>query len=124
MALTLTDTLAQEWAELEAELRQQSFFEYLPSTLEVWGVQGSDGWVMAIRNESECLPIWTHEKLADNWLQKFHPDAKPCRISLNEFKTTWLPGLKNNQVNLLISPSAVKDDVIVMSAEECSDELS
>jgi hypothetical protein len=124
MALTLTDTLADEWMLMDAEDRQHTFFDYLPKTLEVWGVKGQEGWIMAVHEDKECLPVWSHDKLAVKWLAHHHPDAAPERISLNEFKQTWLPGLAKNSVGLLISPSDSQDDVVAMDAQAFIDALS
>lgn len=124
MALTLTDTLAQEWMGLSAAERQQGFFEYLSSTLQVWGIQGESGWIMLQKQEAETLPLWSHEKLATLWAAQHHPDATPMAIGLNEFKTNWLPGLAKNEIKILVSPSDRESEAIVMTADEVLDALS
>ncbi|MFC3095851.1 DUF2750 domain-containing protein [Alteromonas sediminis] len=123
MALTLTDTLAQEWMTLDAETRQQGFFDYLSSTLCVWGLKGDDGWVMLEQQDSVFLPLWSHEILAQMWAQQHHASTTPERISLHEFRTAWLPGLIQNGVGVVVSPSDKHEDAITMSAQEVMDEL-
>lgn len=127
MALTLTESLADEWMKAAADERQQLFFEYLPKTLELWGLQGKDGWVMSVQqdgdNDVECFPLWTHNMLALRWAAKHHPDCEPSKISLNEFKTTWLPGLEKNGIKLLISPSDSAEDCVSMTSKEFFDGL-
>lgn len=123
MALALTEALANEWMTLEAELRQSSFFDYLPSTLEVWGAENENGWVMSVNNDVECLPLWSHEVLARKWLDTFHPNAYPSKISLHEFTTRWLPGLNKNGLHIMVGASSVVSEVVIMSAEEFSDAI-
>jgi len=123
MALTLTDTMAKEWMTLDAETRQTGFFDYLSSTLCVWGLMGEQGWVMLEQNEAGFLPLWSHELLALMWAAKHHPDARPEKIGLHAFKSEWLPGLIKNQVGIVVSPSDHSDDAITMSAQEVVDEL-
>jgi hypothetical protein len=124
MALTLTEELANEWVTLDAELRQSSFFDYLPSTLAVWGAENENGWVMSIHKNVECLPLWSHEVLAKKWLATYHLTANPSEISLHTLKTHWLPGLQKNNVHIMVGASPVLNEAVVMSAQEFSDALS
>lgn len=124
MALRLTEALANEWVTLDAELRQSSFFDYLPNTLAVWGAENEDGWVMSIHKDVECLPLWSHEVLAKKWLASYRPAANPSKISLHVFKTRWLPGLEKNNVHIMVGASPILSEVLVMSAQEFSDALS
>lgn len=111
-------SLAEQESQLPARERAELLVERVCETGLVWGLMGKDGWVMVDNGAQTCLPLWPDEASVAFWQRKDLPDSTPQSIPLSEFTQTWLPGLKKNQVALVMFPSGTLREGIVTSADE------
>lgn len=119
---TLSDAVIQQAQNLSAEERQMLVISYVPKSQEIWLIQGSEGFVMLEDKGEARLPVFPHHDLAQAWLTNNNIDATCVNVVLSEFNQTWLPGLANNKVELVMFPSSDDAQNLVMSADELAEE--
>jgi hypothetical protein len=111
-------TQTEQESQLPARERAELLVERVLESQAIWGLMGADGWVMVDSDTQTCLPVWPDEASVAFWQRKDLPDSKPQAIALDDFTSTWLPGLKKNQIGLVLFPSGTLREGIVTSAEE------
>ncbi|WP_218353574.1 DUF2750 domain-containing protein [Alteromonas lipotrueiana] len=134
---SLPDSVVEQAGKLDAEERLELLLQYTGKSGEVWTLAGESGFVMLepdaeTESESETnaqsqvnvlLPIWPHKDLIGLWTRAEETGAEPTAIALDEFTETWLPGLANNQVDLVVFPVGAKQTGMVLSAQELQQSL-
>ena len=110
--------------KLSAEERQMLIISYVCKAKEVWLVQGSEGFVMLEDDGAVRLPIFPHRDLANAFVTSNGLDGMCVSTPLDEFISTWLPGLESNSVELVMFPTQSDVENLVMTAPELSQELS
>ncbi|WP_018981408.1 DUF2750 domain-containing protein [Salinimonas chungwhensis] len=120
----LSSSLIKQAASLSAEERQALFMQYSEKAGALWLRQGAEGYVMiapeqcaTVAEFSALLPVWPHQSLVALWPVPDDNISQPVSLQLSEFLDTWLPGLKKNNVGVVIFPIA-DDNGMVMSADE------
>lgn len=113
----------QQKSELPARERAEYLVEKIQETGQVWGLMGNEGWVMVELESQTCLPLWPDEESVASWQRKDLPDSKPQAIALDEFKNTWLPGLKKNNVALVLFPTGTLREGIVTGSDELREQF-
>lgn len=119
----LSDTVIDQAMKLSAEERQMLVISYVSKAKEVWLVQGSEGFVMLEDDGAVRLPIFPHRDLANAFVTSNGLDGMCVSTPLNEFVSTWLPGLETNGVELVMFPTQSDVENLVMTAPELSEEL-
>ncbi|WP_420935786.1 DUF2750 domain-containing protein [Alteromonas sp. A081] len=109
--------------KLSSEERQMLVISYVSKAKEVWLVQGSEGFVMLEDDGTVRLPIFPHRDLANAFVTSNGFDGMCVSTSLSEFKSTWLPGLESNGVELVMFPTQSDVENLVMTASELREEL-
>ncbi|GGF80495.1 DUF2750 domain-containing protein [Alteromonas lipolytica] len=109
---------AQHESQLPARERAELLIDRVLENQFIWGLMGTEGWVMVDSETQTCLPLWPDEASVAFWQRKDLPDSKPQAIPLQEFTATWLPGLKKNQIAVMLFPSGSLREGIVTSADE------
>lgn len=111
-------TQAEQESQLPARERAELLVDRVLESKMIWGLMGAEGWIMVDSETQTCLPLWPDEASVACWQRKDLPDSKPQAIALDEFTGTWLPGLKKNQIGLVLFPSGSLREGIVTSADE------
>ena len=111
-------TQAEQESQLPARERAELLVDRVLENKVIWGLMGAEGWIMVDSETQTCLPLWPDEASVAFWQRKDLPDSKPQAIALDEFTGTWLPGLKKNQIGLVLFPSGSLREGIVTSADE------
>lgn len=111
-------TQAEQESQLPARERAELLVDRVLESKVIWGLMGAEGWIMVDSETQTCLPLWPDEASVAFWQRKDLPDSKPQAIALDEFTGTWLPGLKKNQIGLVLFPSGSLREGIVTSADE------
>ncbi|MFS1705073.1 DUF2750 domain-containing protein [Aestuariibacter sp. GS-14] len=113
--------------QIPSELPARERAEYLVDTIQetglVWGLMGNEGWVMVELGTQTGLPLWPDEASVSSWQRKDLPESKPQSIALADFKELWLPGLKKNNVALVLFPSGTLREGIVTGPDELREQL-
>lgn len=109
---------AAEMLTKSAGTRAKWLIEEINETKSVWGLLGSDGWVMMDDGEQSCLPVWAMAEHALSWQRVDMPDCKPALIELTDFILTWLPGLEKNGIQIALFPTGTGQEGIIVTADE------
>ena len=103
---------------LSPEQRFDYFLTHIAKTAELWGLFGSNGWVMVESGNELCLPIWPHQDFVVAWERDDFPACNPKAISYFDFVNVWSEGLAKNNTLLLLFPCGEEEEGIVMAAPE------
>jgi len=103
---------------LSPEERFEYFLAHIAKTGELWGLFGTNGWVMVESGDELCLPIWPHRDYVVAWERDDFPECEPKAISHFDFINVWSDGLAKNNTLLLLFPCGDEEEGIVMSAPE------
>jgi hypothetical protein len=87
----------------------------------LWGLYGTNGWLLLKADDEACFPIWPHEAFAVAWEKEEFPDCKPKKISFDDWQNQWLGGMKQNGTLILVFPLSDDEEGIMLSAEELID---
>ena len=130
LTASLPDEVLRQAANLEAEERYALFLTYVQKSQQVWLLKGAEGFVMMADSDTERLPVFPHQDLAQAWCEQMQgnnalADDTQCEaIDLTAFTEIWLPGLEKNAMPMVIYPSSVSSDNQVVSASELQADLS
>lgn len=120
----LNDAVIEQAMKLGAEERQELVISYIVKAKEIWLVQGAEGFVMFEDGENVQLPVFPHRDLAQKFVDMNEIEGQCVNVTMGEFTETWLPGLGNNGVELVMFPTTSDVENLVMTAEELALELS
>ncbi|GAC44105.1 DUF2750 domain-containing protein [Paenibacillus popilliae] len=82
--------------KLPANIRYEYFIKKVVSWEEVWGLF-DDGWAMTEDDDGKLMmTFWPKKEFAEFCVFEEWSDYKPQSITLDEFITDWLPGLKKD----------------------------
>lgn len=108
-----------------SKLTPEQRFEYaLQKMIEsghLWGLYGSNGWLLLTAEDDACLPIWPHEAFARAWEKEDFPDCQPKQIDFEAWREQWLPGMKNNGTLILVFPLSEDEEGIMLEPQEVLD---
>ena len=96
------------------EVRFDYFIKRVADWGEVWGLKGSDGWVMSADETGKQVAVfWPFAEFAslcsvDEWEGTF-----PASISIEAFTTRWLPGLEKEARLVGIFPNLLKQASVI-----------
>lgn len=121
---TLSDAVVEQAMKLSAEDRQELVVSYVNKAKSIWLVQGEEGFVMFEDGENVQLPVFPHKDLAACFVSTNGVVGQAVSVALDEFITTWLPGLQKNGVELVMFPTQSDVENLVMTAEDLAAELS
>jgi len=85
--------------EAQYEANYQAFIDEVKQSKQVWGLttrDEEDAWAIcpsALYEETDVMPFWSTEKLADAHCIDDWQIYRPAAIALEEFLQDWLPGL-------------------------------
>jgi len=113
MAYKMNPVQFAQVSSLSAEQRYQHFIGKVTDWEELWTLKGEDGFVQCKIEGEICAPVWPHPDYAlplvvDEWA-----DSTPERISLDAFRSRWIPGMKKDQRMFAVFPTSETKGVII-----------
>lgn len=82
--------------KLPANIRYEYFVKKVVDWEEVWGLF-DDGWAMTEDDNGKLMmPFWPKKEFAEYCAYEEWSNYKPLSITLDEFITDWLPGIKED----------------------------
>ncbi len=109
--------------KLPANIRYEYFVKKVVDWEEVWGLF-DDGWAMTEDDNGRLmLPFWPKEEFATYCAFEDWSNYKPQNISLDEFISDWLPGMKEDGYNPSIfwnrvDSAVLEIDTLILDLEE------
>lgn len=117
MSLSLTAEEIDEAFTLSAEDRYDYFVEKVAESGEIWSLSEGDEWLILRTDDEECLPVWPHPAMAEDWAGESHDGCKAKAISLEVWLERWVEGLEGDSITLAVFPGNDPDGVIVSAGE-------
>lgn len=93
------------------------FVEHAKATELVWSLSDKEGFIMLETDDGDCVMVWPDEAFAAQWATEDWEDCEPVSVSLNTFKTEWLPNLMADNVTVAVFPN-IEDEGMLSTAEE------
>ncbi|WP_444930103.1 DUF2750 domain-containing protein [Microbulbifer sp. SSSA002] len=110
--------------DLDCEDRYEHFLSVTGEEREVWILVDSQNCFLKIHTDEdggfEYLPVWPSAELACAYAEN-EAGLTPKSIPLPQFLNKWLPGLKNDNIEIGIFPAPDKSVWITNSEELGSD---
>lgn len=119
----MNEVSSDEFIALNKMLPEQRLDYSLAQMIEkgyLWGLFGSEGWVMLKAEEDVCMPIWPCKAFAESWVKNDYPNCEPKKIEFSDWVETWLPGMQKNNTLILVFPLGDDEEGIML---ECSEML-
>ncbi|NMP15426.1 MULTISPECIES: DUF2750 domain-containing protein [unclassified Thalassotalea] len=85
--------------------RYELFIQQLMSQREAWILTDEHGAVMLTENEEDFVPFWPNEETAACWATDEWDHCKPVKLTLDEIRERWLPGMEEDDLCLIIFPN-------------------
>ena len=109
--------------KLPANIRYEYFVKKVVDWEEVWGLF-DDGWAMTEDDNGRLMmPFWPKKEFAAYCAFEDWSNYKPQNISLDEFISNWLPGMKEDGYNPSIfwnrvDSAVLEIDTLILDLEE------
>ncbi|MDP5031217.1 MAG: DUF2750 domain-containing protein [Paraglaciecola sp.] len=117
----MSEVSSKEFVELNKMLPEERLDYTLAQMIEkgfLWGLFGTDGWVMLKADDDVCMPIWPCQTFATAWVKNDFPNCEPRQIEFTDWLETWLPGMQSNNTLILVFPLGDDEEGIMLEASE------
>ncbi len=105
------------------EARFSYFIDQVKSSQQVWSLSNDEGFVMVETDEGNCVMVWPDLDFATQWAIDEWSDCEPIAITLDEFKTNWLPSLEADNIEIAVFPN-IEDEGKLITANALNLSLS
>lgn len=113
----LSKTEHQRLLGLSNHQRYQYFIEKVTELGEIWSLANADGWVTLNSEGDNCLPVWPHAELAQDWANEDWADCTPKAVPLKIWLERWTQGLAADETLLVVFPNLKEEALLVDPAE-------
>lgn len=90
---------------LSDEQRYELFMQNLMKERQAWILTDEHGAVMLTEDEHDFVPFWPTQETANLWATDEWDHCQAKCLSLDEIKEKWLPGMEEDDLNLIIFPT-------------------
>lgn len=105
------------------DVRFDYFLKRIQTSDQVWSLSNDEGYVMVETDEGDCVMVWPDAEFAAQWAVDEWDDCEPVSISLDEFKSTWLPSLRADEIDVAVFPN-IEDEGKLLTAKDLIEYLS
>jgi hypothetical protein len=99
------------------------FVEQVKATELVWSLSNEEGFVMVETDDGDCVMVWPDAEFASQWAIEDWDDCEPVSVSLETFKTEWLPSLTADKITVAVFPN-IEDEGKLSTAQELTELLA
>jgi hypothetical protein len=93
------------------------FVEQAKASQLVWSLSNEEGFVMVETDDGDCVMVWPDADFASQWAIEDWDDCEAVSVSLDMFKTEWLPSLALDNITVAVFPN-IEDEGKLSTAEE------
>ncbi|WP_286266798.1 DUF2750 domain-containing protein [Thalassotalea atypica] len=112
----MADELSQEKINqvlsFNDEQRAKYFFTEVTKNNEIWILSDEHGCVMLNSEDEDCVPVWPNQEFALAWANQEWQDCQAQAISINKWFSRWSHGLTDDELALVVFPSADEQGLI------------
>ncbi|RBP85559.1 DUF2750 domain-containing protein [Marinomonas rhizomae] len=99
------------------------FVGQVKATELVWSLSNEEGFVMVETDDGDCVMVWPDAEFASQWAIEDWDDCEPVSVSLETFKTEWLPSLAADKITVAVFPN-IEDEGKLSTAQELTSLLA
>lgn len=112
-------------AQYNEEQRYNYFLKTAAKNREIWILTDNDGCMMLNTQDEDCVPVWPHQELAQQWATGEWQDSQAKSIDLDKWFNDWTPGLLDDDLCLVVFPKQEngQEEGLVVFADELDYEL-
>ena len=90
--------------KLSSEERYSYSIRKIADFEELWVLKTDEGWTMISDSNTNVFPVWPEKEFAQGYCRETLQNCYADKIDLNEFLEKWLPGLVNDDVQIVVFP--------------------
>ncbi|MFC6441479.1 DUF2750 domain-containing protein [Bowmanella sp. JS7-9] len=94
----------QKVLAMNADKRAEYHHQSVTANREVWTLIDDDGAVLLVDEELDCVPVWPAEVFVKEWINEDWAHCRPHKISLQDWQQKWLPGLADDDLDIIVFP--------------------
>lgn len=120
----MNDISFEEIEKLDCEDRYEIFLQMVAEERDVWVLINEKSEFLTIHSEDheiEYVPIWPHSDFANRHNSSINEKLIAKCVSIPEFFTKWVPGLKGDGLQIGVFPTSGSDVWIMTPSEVKSD---
>lgn len=103
--------------------RYQYFLNKVADWEEIWSVGHAEGWrMMSDAEGTVCIPVWPARAYAEACCQGPWSGDEPRAISLDDWLTRWLPGMRDDGRKVAVFPLP-SDQGLVFEVDRLREDL-
>ena len=84
---------------------------------QIWILTDEHGCVMLNTEDEDCVPVWPHQELAEQWATGEWENCKAEAISLNKWHSRWTYGLEDDELAVVVFPNQNEEGVVLFPDE-------
>ena len=90
----------------------------------IWILKDEDGCVMLSTDDEDGVPVWSNELQAKAWASEEWSHCETLAIDTQTWLRKWTVGLMQDHLVVMINPSELHEEGVVVSPEELAEALS
>jgi len=112
----MTD-LPEDILKQPAEQRFNYLLNQAKENQQLWILADDVGAVMFSSENEDCIAVWADEATTKLWCTEDWAHCQPLAVSLDKWLSTWLPGLEEDEVSILVMPDENDEGLVIESWE-------
>ncbi|GMQ46103.1 DUF2750 domain-containing protein [Vibrio sp. 10N] len=106
-----------EISRYDEEKRLKYSVKTMVQERQIWILTDEHGCVMLNTEDEDCVPVWPHQELAEQWATGEWDNCKAEAISLNKWHSRWTYGLEDDELAVVVFPNQNEEGVVLFPEE-------
>ncbi|MCY9851317.1 DUF2750 domain-containing protein [Vibrio mediterranei] len=115
--MALEQQQIDEISSYDEEKRLKYSVKTMVQERQIWILTDEHGCVMLNTEDEDCVPVWPHQELAEQWATGEWGHCKAEAISLNKWHSRWTYGLEDDELAVVVFPNQNEEGVILFPDE-------
>ncbi|MCG9624022.1 DUF2750 domain-containing protein [Vibrio mediterranei] len=115
--MALEQLQIDEISSYDEEKRLKYSVKTMVQERQIWILTDEHGCVMLNTEDEDCVPVWPHQELAEQWATGEWDHCKAEAISLNKWHSRWTYGLEDDELAVVVFPNQNEEGVILFPDE-------
>lgn len=115
--MALEQQQIDEISSYDEEKRLKYSVKTMVQERQIWILTDEHGCVMLNTEDEDCVPVWPHQELAEQWATGEWDHCKAEAISLNKWHSRWSYGLEDDELAVVVFPNQNEEGVILFPDE-------
>jgi len=107
-----------EFNQQSAEERLDAAVTLWQQNAALWALKGGEGLFLLETDNETALPLWPDALLASHFADRYDLQAQAFAVSLEQFRGVWAQGLMQDDISVLVAPTAMQGEDMLLTAED------